>query len=408
MDLSDRLKTINKKIFEKRNIILITILSILLVIVYSCVNIINFTKDYEKSSEKNNSKYRELFVYNKNADYNKIRDIEHIEYYVPSKFMASEFVQIPEFNNAKANGQILIMPLINTNDISISKGKNLSSKNDIVCPEHFYPYDKDDKIYYNMFLKGSDYIGLNIKVTPKVYEKYEDIKEPINLQIVGTYKTKKFDGSIKTCYVNKEAFDYIKSDIQGIQISINSAGIKSEHVVSHEGVIVRVDEYENIDAVAANLRELGYSVDYNIYIDDELMASILYIPLFVALIIILIIFNIIYSFLNKKNKYRYHYYGLLKVSGYTNKDIKKINVLENTIICNISIIISLILYLFILFILKRFVLHEFTYNNYAIELPILYLLVIFILINAIFIIVSNHLTKKSLKLSVKDLLEAKI
>ncbi|MCM1052674.1 MAG: hypothetical protein NC483_01675 [Ruminococcus sp.] len=410
MSLRDLIYIVNKRLFEKRNILLLIILSILLVIIYSSLTVIYFTQEVEKNYILNNTKYRELWVYNNEEDYKVLDNIPEIDYYVNFKFSRTLYSEVKEFDTDKAIGEIEIAPLIDNNDIKIITGSNIKNNNEMVCPKNFYPHSvyPDDfkaKIYYNKFLDGNKYINKSYLITPAFYEGIEEPKESVSIKIVGTYQSIKGSGTIQTCYVNKDTFDYLYTNISSVSGSTDIYGVTTYEPNTFQGVIARINSYENVEKVRNELIKSGYYINDMLTIDVELVNLLLNIPVFITIIILIIVINLVYSFINKKSKNRSNYLGILKFSGYTNRIINKLNMFENGIILFISIIISLVIYLILYVIISRYVLYDLIYNNYYIPLPIIYIVLLFIILYVIILFISYKTTKKALNKSIKTMLE---
>lgn len=407
MTIKDLLYITSKKLFEKRNIMLMLILIVLLFIIYGCITVSFFIQDFKKSAFENNGLYRELLVSNEEDNYESLKSLEHIEYYINTKFSQTLYNEVPDFDSDITKGEVAIKTLIDPKDINIVDGTNINNITDMVCPKNFYPYsesmeDENTKIYYSKYLDGSSYIGKNITVNPHFVEEYEKEKEPINFKIVGVYETKKNTGTIQTCYVSKDAFDKIYGNIQGI-VTYEKNGELIRKPDYFTGVIVRVDKYKNLGVVAQELTKQGFIVSNKITLDTELLDMILSIPFFILIIIIIIALNIIYNFLKKKAKYRSNYLGILKFSGYTNKDILKINLFENSMLLYISIIISFTFYLIAFNIINKYYIYEFIYNNYYLSIPAIYLIIIFVILNILVVLINIKITNSSLKNSIRNL-----
>lgn len=73
----------------------------------------------------------------------------------------------------------------------------------------------------------------------------------------------------------------------------------------------------------------------------------MYTSLLISLVVLIISFTLIYIFIKKKIRYRLTTYGILKVSGYKNKEIFKIDLLENIIVSTICFLVSVLIFIII-------------------------------------------------------------
>lgn len=415
MNLKDNLYLIKHKIFNKRNIILTIVLIIILIIIFSCLSICHFVLDYQSTSLANDPKNRELWVtsFNEEEDnFDNISDISHVEAIYSSKFKETHYAYLPEFDSETTKGEITIKTLINTNDVIIVDGRNIENDYEMICPKNFYPYtynesidNFDAKIHYNKFLKSSDYIGKDFSILSFRDERYEEKNKYYNFKLVGVYETKRSKDTIQTCYVNKNSFDNIYTNISLISQSIFSNGEIVTDIIKHKGVIVRVDQYQNLEKVSQELRARNYSVAQIIELDYDFINLLLYIPICIAIIVLLVAINIIYNFFKKKNEYSKNYIGILKACGYTNKNILKMNITENTIFTIISFLVSYIIYFLVFSFINKYVLYDLTYNNYSLKIPIHYIIIFMLVFISIVILITKNLTKKLLNNSIKTLLE---
>ena len=90
-------------------------------------------------------------------------------------------------------------------------------------------------------------------------------------------------------------------------------------------------------------KEVNFSSITNISVETQRIIQKLILVLILVAFIILTVMIIVTN--TNKTYLSMTEIGLLKVEGYTNKDIHKITILENIIICLISIIISLIFFI---------------------------------------------------------------
>ena len=411
MKIQDKLFLIKKRFLEKKNIILMIVLTILLIIIYSCLSVIFFINDYQKSALQNNYGYRELYVLSDSNNYELLNNIEHVDFYYDFKLRNILYNEVSEFDYKDIKGEIAIEALKNKNDVEIVDGRNIEKPNEMICAKVFYPYSSlniknKTKIYYDKYLDGADYIGKKINVKPKYYEEYEEKRENEDFVIVGTYQNKSNLGTVQTCYIGTSDFDRMYTDIESVAHYVTD-GVSTYDLGMYEGVVVRVDKIENLEIVAKKIKDLGFGVINIETIDTHFINLLLWIPILITIVILVVAFNLIYSFLVKKNRYNSSSLGILKSIGYTNDNILKINGFENFLIINFSIFISLILYLTAFYIISKWVVYDFVYSGYFIKIPISFILIVIIILNIMIILLTIIITKKFLKNSIRNMLEEK-
>ena len=307
MNLKDRLWIIKSHIFEKRNRILMIvffflILAILIILAFH--NFMSYLTHYEDIKPQN----RNLYIYEK-LNENQIEQIKGINHVVfVSNLNYSLYFEIPEYNTNE-QGIVYLSPLLEKDEITIKDGKNLTEKYDIICPTKFYPHETFNK---DNFIKNI--IGKEVTINRNTF------------QIVGTYKNTEVGNSLRDCYISEEAFTELPNS-------------------QADYLRIRVDDTKNNEYVANELNKLGIKVSNPKY--PNAYEGFEYISLFITLLILFISFYVIYNFIKKKIRYRLTTYSILKVSGYKNKEIYKIDLLENLILCTICFILATIFFLLI-------------------------------------------------------------
>lgn len=400
MDYKDQLFIIRNRLFEKRNIILAIVLTIIFLILFSCLTIIKFSVENKNEILKSEIG-RTYLVYPSENQVDLVKNIEHIELIASNKYQTSTRFESPSFDSKDDAGILLIKPLLKDYDIKIKKGDTIKKKYEIVCSDIFYPHEYNDRIYKNLFLSGKDI--LNKKIT--VISNNEDSNEKeITLNIVGTYKNK-FMEEANTCYTNIETYDEISSKYMGWEEIYDIEGnLNSKTYYEYEDYIIRVDDQKNIEQVLNALYDKDIKYE-NIFILDTGFLSALYIiPLFISILIIILILLILYSFIAKKNTNRLNNIGFLKAIGYKEENIISLTINENIIILITSYVLAMIPYFIVLKKISYTLLAEVTYTNYILNVPyvsIFLSIIIFIFIIRL-IVVKN--CKKVFNLSIQELL----
>lgn len=400
MDFKDQLFIIKNRIFEKRNIILIIILVIIFLIFYSCLTAIKVSVDNKREILKSDN-LRTYYIYPDENQAEQIKNIEHVELVVNNKYAAQNNIDVKEFDSKKQKSTIYIKPLIKENDIEIKKGKGLNNKYEMVCPDTFYPYEYNEKMYKNFFLPKSKYLNKTITLKSE-NEDYEG--KEIDLTIVGTFKNK-YGETANTCYTDFDTFNEISSKYGVCSYGYDIEGnLVYEDCNEYTDYILRVDKRENNKKVEKELKNMNVQFDIAGGLDPTILNMVYTVPLFVSIIVSLLTILILYNFITKKNIKRAKNIGILKAMGYEDEVIIKLNINENIIITIISAIISFIIYAIVLNNLRYTLLAEVTFNNFILSIPYLYIILTLIVTILIIILIVKSNLKKIFKNSIQDML----
>lgn len=414
MNLKDQLFIIRNKLFDKRNIVLTIVMTIVLLVLFSCITIIQFSIE-NKNEILNDADTRTYKIFpefkcNNELVYtnfteeqiNAIKEIEHIELVMSDKYRLSKIVDVPDFDNGNEKGVIYIKALIKDDDIKIKSGTNIKNKNEIVCSNTFYPHEPDERIYKNLFLSSNDILNKTIKVISL----NEDLNnKEITLKIVGTYKNKFMEES-NTCYTNIETYDEIVSKYASWDYNLNDNGeVISKEPEDYKDYFIRIDSKENIDKVLKELDKMEISYDKTYILDSTFLDMLLSIPLFISIIVIILTLSILHSFISKKINNRKNNIGILESIGYDEKTIVSLNINENIIIIFISTIVSFFIYFITFHYLKYTLLAEYTFANCIINIPYLLIFLSLILYCLIVSIITKNKLNKVFKLTIQNQLE---
>lgn len=401
MNLQDQLYIIKNKIFEKRNIILMIILTIIFLIFFTCLTVIEFSIENKKEITTSEST-RKYYVNITEDQIEDVSNIEHIAVLKSYKYNNGTSFKVDEFSKDNEEGIIYIKPLLINSSIEIISGKTIENNNELVCSNTFYPHEYEDKISKKLFLSSKDILNKTISITS---HNEELNNEKINLTIVGTYKNKYLEEA-NTCYVNINTYDTLASKYNGAYETYDDYGnVTGTEYAEYTDYFIIIDSNDNINQVLSSLKQMNITYDQMSYINSSTLDLIYAIPLFIGIIVIILTIFILNNFIKKKNINRIHNIGILKSTGYTNENILKLNINENIIIILISCLLSLIIYLIALNNLKYTLLAEITYSNYILNIPyILIIITILLLILLVIIIVKSNF-KKIFKLDIKELLE---
>ncbi len=404
-----------RKIFQKRNIVMIVILMFLLIISFFGLTITRTIFNYKNNLVNKNYEYRTLTINQKeeniNDDILKVGSIENVTFVGSTKYLNGSIVKFKDFDVDDLKGSIQIFPLIPGRNIKSSYDENTLEEGKIICPKKFYPHslalssDADNfdmGIVYSDVLNGEDYIGKKVDI------KSESGEQNYQFEIVGTYNQNESLNSINTCLVNIKDYDKLASPYSGIGYGVDNEGNEIEDYYEYEGLMVLVDKLDNISKVKSKLIELGYNVENYFVLDNQSIFIYIYIPLLICLIVLIVCINIIYNFIVKKTKEKLRVYGIQSAVGFENKLILNLDIWENIIVYGISFIFSFVIYYIVLQILIRTLLYEFVYNSVSVVVPVMLISVYFGVLLLFIVFVNRRLVTNILKRNTSKLLKGEL
>lgn len=405
-----------KHLFKKENILYGIITTILITIIFVLLTIVNFVLNYVSDTMKYNVLYRTILVNVNDESKEKldsISNINHVAGNYNSKYYYGYSSLIPEFNKNNNNAVISLFAILEENEIKIIDGKMPTNDNEIVVPVNFYPYsdynynsDIKDKM-----IKGTDLIGKNLELYSEkgkpiissntenysqIMEEWQKNRIKYSYVIVGTYDSVLAMSERNQCYTTISGLD-----------KLNPIGVVSFNSQNDTETmrIIRVDNYKNISYVKNELNKQDFSFSNAFEFDYNDIKMTFLIPLIISTILILQIIILIYNFVSKKFKKRYKKIGILKVLGYQNKMIEKIELLENIIVFMISTFISILIYLAILFIITNNFLGELDYYSVKIKIPFIFMSVIILLLLIYTYLINHFISKNISKFNISELIK---
>jgi len=420
-----------KHLRRKENIIFIGIISLLIVILFILLTILNFGLTYKNIINKKSVEARTLIVFKDNKtekQLDSISDIEHVVINVSDKYQNGYPFDSKEFETKELTGDIVLMPLFSNEDVMISAGRNINNKYEVLIPNKFYPhalFDKTGKdiIYMNQMLDGKSLIGKTIttyseKDRPyrsilleddeydKLYNEWVAKRKYITFTIVGTYDTSISLKEKDQIYGKVELIDELKSDIRGSTSGCDMEGVCEEKIAIYENRMIIVDEYKNLKEVENKLTELGFTYNELLYFDEVIFILLLSLPICIGLIFFIITITLLRNFIVKKIFTHKKDIGLLEVIGYSNKEITTIHIVENILLVIISTTISMIMFFIIELILKQYMhlFHEMEFYSLGFDIPYIYILLLLIVLFVLVIIIVKRYIDYLLKKNIVDLI----
>lgn len=392
MTIKDQIYYAKKRLFNKSNAIFMTIISIIILIIFSTITIMNMVIDYIHTDYKEGSGLA-LTVYGN--DLEKLESYEHVSYAVPRKYASSSYRDFIDFDKDYVSGTLEIKPLIASDVLKLIDGKYPASENEMICSKKFYPYSlylNDEyhtmKVYKDLFVDSKSLIGKTYNI--KSYNE-DFLDEEMTFEIVGTYKNKSLE-SASTCYILIDDYDKITSKYAGIKKYEDINHNEVVEYLEYSGYYLKVDKKSNVDKVINTLEKDGYNVEkYSSY--DESLYYLFTIPLVVCLITLIVCLNSIVLYCKKKFYNNVRNINLLNALGYSEKEIINLQFVESLIIIITSSFISFVIMLICFKIIENKYLSEFIYNNYFVPIPLILLLFSALLLILFILFITKKIVK---------------
>lgn len=290
------------------------------------------------------------------------------------------------------DGSIQVLSANNDMLPPITKGTNFpqDSINDIaymICPENFYPTNLMDLNKLSINDKIKDDLYLNKELTFHYTSNYEKYNFQKKFKIIGTYQNNKnhFDENI--CFVEQKVLSEIALNqyLDDFDKTTNQ-----NNIILQDGIVIYVDEIENIDSVQKFLVNNGYVVNPMTTIDENYFNEIkknCMIYIVIAFIVVIVFLFIVFEKQYEEDKSKYK---LLRFLGYNIKDIFSIMLIGNIAISIFTILTAIfITSLLIIIPIILFLKFPFILNKWAISYDpkyIIFLILILIVFNLLFLI----------------------
>ncbi len=340
--------------------------------------------------------YHYLITHPKNND-----TLEETITYISNQENIIQVTPFYEFQNILYSNELItnnldgsIQVLSANNDMlpPITKGTNFpqDSINDIaymICPENFYPTNLMDLNKLSINDKIKDDLYLNKELTFHYTSNYEKYNFQKKFKIIGTYQNNKnhFDENI--CFVEQKVLSEIALNqyLDDFDKTTNQ-----NNIILQDGIVIYVDEIENIDSVQKFLVNNGYVVNPMTTIDENYFNEIkknCMIYIVIAFIVVIVFLFIVFEKQYEEDKSKYK---LLRFLGYNIKDIFSIMLIGNIAISIFTILTAIfITSLLIIIPIILFLKFPFILNKWAISYDpkyIIFLILILIVFNLLFLI----------------------
>ena len=279
-----------------------------------------------------------------------IEQIEHVEWVYNQEVKNAFSIFIcQEFIYGKAEGYSIIYPITSKVYPELLAGRpiNEGEKYVALIPSKIYASSEfrkvQDPVRDDEYLNGVDFLGQEITV------KSDEDNLEYTFTVVGVYDSDK-NNENKKIYIPEETvreinqLDSYKPEYFRLTIIVddfkNIEYVKQqmkEKNLTHQSPIVQIaSQYMESDIVSGNITDATSINMYSLEAIEILINSLL-IMIAIILFIIILVTNFNKSYLSTTE------IGLKKIEGYTNKDIYKISIIENIMLCIISAIIALII-----------------------------------------------------------------
>ena len=405
MNVTDKIALAFKYILNKKisSLFFLFFIIILLFAGHISINIsYNFNK-YIKDFINKDMAGRTLFVseipYSTKPEL-EIMDHKHIIYtYNPTDLYLIAKTSISDKNNTL---NIAIKPIMKGYYPNLISGKIATKENEIICPKYLTNgTTKEELIDISKYLDKE----INISYDKIIREDIDTIRIlktfKKDITITGIYTNAISHDSYTECYMDAK---YLKTLVEESKEEYSNLFKETTTVTDDWANIAIVDEVKNVDSTIKQLTESGYSVtrgydiDYN-YIN--IIKKISYICLIIVLILLLTISIIYINNIIKKDKINL---GIMKVSGYKNKDISSIVLYKILIIIFLGYIVSFILTIITKNITQKLISNYLKYSFIELEISLILEFAYLLFIFSIIVLTSMNITKKIYKLEVRKIL----
>lgn len=394
---------------NKKNIILISIFSLLLILLFLDIIFIKNFYSYVNYTVNNNIAFRTFTADKDGTNFtdgsNELKQLDNVaEVYIA----AYDFFSVR--TDLKFNGLDGILELdYGTENITPPSimGKSIKDlkSGEMICPLDFYPDSLTNglKIDGNKIVPPEKTLNYEFNVYYTIY-KYEnnelivvDDNATKKFKIVGLYDNKLVMNENYQCYITPQD---MKEFHKSLNPHINYD--KDDSIF----VNIVVDNAKNLNKVKNEVKSLGYFVsdDTTMTFDEKQINTLTLLAFSFFIIIIGAILFIYVSYLNKKAKSELNLWGILRSCGYTIDDILKKEVVEMALILFVSFLISSIIFsaAFSLFIKDYF---EYTiYSGFYVKNSILLLFMSFIMLLFILVFIELRIVRKNIDKSISNLL----
>ena len=354
---------------KKRNLI-IAIPIILITILLLTINIIQYSmENYIKSLENNltmrtiSSIRYSVFEYEEIIE--KIENIDHVDMVIGAyEENIYGYKYCEQLKTKDADGYVKINPINTKTCPDITNGRKLQEddKYVLIIPSKIYADIEGEPtrfrdIYIEKrnlnveYINGEDLVGKKITIS---FEASNGNTLEKQFEIIGTYDSNLYN-DMSTLYTPKEIIKEINLELNPdllpeLEISVVVDKIENVELVKNELISKGLYEKSAIlqEAQKGDSSETEVNISRVTNINVETINIMKKLIIFLLLASILIFLSFLITTNINKTYLSSTEIGVLKAEGYTNKDIQKMTIIENIIVCIISIMVSFIVFILII------------------------------------------------------------
>ena len=354
---------------KKRNLI-IAIPIILSTILLLTINIIQYSmENYIKSLENNltmktiSSIRYSVFEYEEIIE--KIENIEHVDMVIGEyEENIYGYKYCEQLKTKDADGYVKINSINIKTCPDITNGRKLQEddKYVLIIPSKIYADSEGtptgfrdiyiEKRNLNIeYINGEDLVGKKLTIS---FEASNGNTLEKQFEIIGTYDSNLYN-DMSTLYTPKEIIKEINLELNPdllpeLEISVVVDKIENVELVKNELISKELYEKSAIlqEAQKGDSSETEVNISRVTNINVETINIMKKLIIFLLLASILIFLSFLITTNINKTYLSSTEIGVLKAEGYTNKDIQKMTIIENIIVCIISIIVSFIVFILII------------------------------------------------------------
>lgn len=404
-----------KMLRDKNNIFFVIILVILSVLLICSLTFKNNVENYINENINKNINFRTLSVSTKkdeeDSGKSELMNINHVEDVYSSAY---SIVSVDsEFVTDKLNGKIELMYLPKSTVIHTLIGTQFEedATNVAIIPIEFYPDSSinDLQIDKGNIIDGESLIGKEIVIeyyTKKIKDMsiINDKKITKTFTVVGVYDNKEMMNYNNQIFISQKDIDEI---VKARIPQSEDENIKSIQITDYNFKVV-VDSTENIDYVKNEMIKKGFqNIENSVEIDESMLKTIEISCNIIALISVGTVCFIIILYIKKKMLRESTFIGILRTSGYVQKNIRINYIIEIISTCLMAYVIGIILSFMIYIILKNTIFIFFTYIGYTIKLFSKDIMGGLIIIMGISTIISLYMINQKIKKNIIDLIESR-